>query len=251
MNATMSKSFPSSSARVKPAEPGEHYRVIALLAVDGFAVLLLVIAWLTGSSLSPLTWYLVRSSGLSLYLLLWLSTVFGLGITTGTFDRFPGRPTVLMLHRFSTELAYSALALHLFGLVLDSYVRYSVTDLLVPFWADGGNLWTALGVIAAWSTILIGVSFSLRNLIGQRTWRLLHFGSFPLYLLALFHGLGSGTDSGTDAVFIGYLFTLGVVFFLTTYRILRGKERGSSRRAPRTEAHYARQPVTSNARSRN
>lgn len=251
MNATMSKSFPSSSARAKPAEPGERYRIFALLAVDGFAVLLLVIAWLTGSSLSPLTWYLVRSSGLSLYLLLWISTVFGLGMTTGLFDRFPGRPLVLMLHRFSTELAYAALALHLFGLVLDSYVQYGIADLLIPFRAAGGDLWTGFGVIAAWATILIGVSFSLRNLIGQRAWRLLHYGSFPLYLLALFHGLGSGTDTGTDVIFVGYLVTLGTVFFLTTYRILRGKERGNARRAPRDEALYARGPVAGDARSRN
>ncbi len=250
MALTMQKSLPLSSTPAKSADPGEHYRVAALLAVDGAAVLLLAIAWFTGASLSPLTWYLVRSSGLSLYFLLWFSTVFGLGMTTGAFDRFPGRPIVLLLHRFSTELAYSALALHLFALALDAYVGYSLTDLLVPFHADGGNLWIGLGVIAAWATILIGVSFSVRSLIGQRAWRLLHFGSFPLYLLALFHGLGSGTDTGTPIVFFGYLLTLGMVFFLTSYRILRGKERGNARRSSQPERTYARGSVAGDARPR-
>jgi predicted ferric reductase len=236
MALPISRSFPSSPARSKPAEPGANYRVIALLLVDGLALLLLAIAWLTGNSLSPLTWYLVRSSGISLYLLLWASMMFGLGMTTGAFDRFPGRPLVLVIHRFSTELAYSMLALHLFGLVLDSYVSYGIADILVPFHAANGDLWTALGVIAAWSMIVIGVSFSLRNLIGQRAWRWLHFGSFPLYLIALYHGLGAGTDSQNIIVFSGYLLTLGAVFFLTSYRILQGKQRSARpvERSPRS-----------------
>lgn len=235
MTLTMSRSSHLSPTRSKPVEPGANYRVIALLLVDGFALLLLAIAWLTGNSLSPLTWYLVRSSGISLYLLLWASTMLGLGMTTGSFDRFPGRGLVLIMHRFSTELAYSMLALHLFGLVLDSYVSYRLADIFVPFYASNGDLWIALGVVAAWSMMLIGVSFSLRNLIGQRGWRWLHFGSFPLYIVALFHGLGAGTDGANSIVFFGYLFTLGTVFYLTCYRILQGKERGgrTSRKPPR------------------
>jgi hypothetical protein len=120
----------------------------------------------------------------------------------------------------------------------------------VPFHADGGDLWTALGVIAAWATILIGVSFSVRSVIGQRAWRLLHVGSFPLYILALFHGIGSGTDTGTPLVFFGYLLTLGVVFFFTSYRILRGKERGNARRSSQPEQIYARGSVAGDARPR-
>ena len=251
MTITMPKSYPSSSARAKaakPAEPGEQYRVHIMLAVNAFAILLFAYAWLTGASLSPLTWYITRSSGLALYLLLWISMVFGLGVTTGLFDRFPGRAIVLLIHRFSTELAYSVLALHLFALILDTYVHYTLADILVPFHADGGDLWIGMGVIAAWATVLIGVSFSVRAVIGQRTWVILHMGSFPLYVLALFHGIGSGTDTGTPAVFYGYLASLGVVFFLTSYRILRGKERGNARKAAKPEQIYVRRTVAGDAR---
>jgi predicted ferric reductase len=199
-----------------------------LLGVNALVIELLICSWLTGTSLSPLTWYLARSAGLTLYLLLWASTVLGLGMTTGLFGRFGDRALVLSLHRFTTDLAYAALAMHLFALALDSYVPFSLADLLIPFHAMNGNIWTALGVIGAWSMIIIGVSFSTRRWIGQRNWRLLHFGTFPLYLLALIHGIGSGTDTGNPWVFVGYMTTLGLVLFLTSYRVLLGKQRGGT-----------------------
>jgi predicted ferric reductase len=221
---------------VNPPEPGNRYRIFAFLGVMLAGFVLLLYAKLTGSSLSPATWYIARSSGITLYLLLWLSVLFGLGMTTSALDRLGGRAMVFSIHRFVTDLAYAALALHLISLALDHFAPFDFADLLVPFYAMHGDVWIALGVFAAWGMIIVGVSFSLRRWIGQRGWRLLHFAAFPLYIIALFHGIGAGTDTASSWVFAMYIGTLGAVFFLTSYRLLRGKQRGGAPIMPRRQA---------------
>jgi hypothetical protein len=225
MEPTISKSSRSLPESAPPVENTGMLRVGLLLGVDALVIELVLLAWLTGISLSPLTWYLARSAGITLYLLLWASTVLGLGLTTGLLGRVGDRSLILSLHRFTTDLAYAALAMHIFALALDSYMPFTLAALLIPFHAMHGNFWTGLGVIAAWSMIIIGASFSARRWIGQRNWRLLHYGTFPLYVIAFFHGVGSGTDAANPWIFAGYLATLGVVAFLMCYRALLGKQR--------------------------
>ena len=70
-----------------PAYQRSRYRIFASFGVLSVGFGLLLYARLTGSSLSPATWYIARSSGITLYLLLWLSVLFGLGMTTSALDR--------------------------------------------------------------------------------------------------------------------------------------------------------------------
>jgi hypothetical protein len=189
---------------------------------------------LTGASLSPLTWYVARSSGVTLYAALWLTVMLGLGMTTTLFDRVLGRALVLSLHRYVTDLSYSLLALHMVALALDIYVPFGPADLFMPFHAMGGDVWVGLGVLTAWGTAAVGVSFSLRRWIGQRGWRLLHYGSFPLYVVALFHGLGAGTDARSRYLLVFYIATLASVFFLCSVRALDGTLLVNCRRASTT-----------------
>ena len=232
----ISRSSPSSFGRVNPPEPGNRYRIFASLGVLSVGFGLLFYARLTGSSLSPATWYIARSSGITLYLLLWLTVLFGLGMTTSALDRLGGRAMVFSIHRFVTDLAYAALALHLISLALDHYAPFQLADLIVPFYAMHGDVWIGFGVIAAWGMVIVGASFNLRRWIGQRGWRLLHFAAFPLYIIALFHGIGAGTDTASNWVFALYTGTLGAVFFLMCYRLLRGKQRGGAPIMPQRQA---------------
>jgi sulfoxide reductase heme-binding subunit YedZ len=222
------RSTPSSFGRARPPEPASHFRVLPFATV--FLLVTGLIAWERwfDGSLSPITWYLIRSSGITLYLLLWLTVMLGLGLTTSALDRFGGRAVIFSLHRFVTELAYAGLALHLATLALDDYVPFGLTDLLVPFRAMDGDPWVALGVIAAWGMVIIGFSYSFGRIIGYRGWRALHALAFPLYLIALLHGIGAGSDRASDWLFGLYLGTFGAVCFLTTYRLLRGRQRGGA-----------------------
>lgn len=217
-----------SFGRVTPPEPAHRYRVLAFAAVVLAELTLVVWNRVTGHDLSPLTWYLARSSGITLYLLFWLVVVLGLGLTTSALDRLGGRAVIYSLHRFVTELAYAALGLHMGSLALDRFVPFTALDLLVPFHAMNGDLAVGLGVLSAWGLVIVGISFSLRRWIGYRFWRTLHAAAFPLYIAGLAHGIGAGTDSSSSFVLALYAGTLAVVCFLASYRLLRGKQRGGA-----------------------
>ena len=225
---------PRPAARPEPA--GGY--AVAVLAGSGLivAALMALATWL-GRSPSPVTWYLARAAGIMLYLLVWAAVVTGLGLTTGLLDRWPGRGVVFSLHAFATNLTYGFLALHLLSLAADTTVRFAPQDLLVPFAAAWREPWTGFGVLAAGLTILIGASFSLKRIIGQRAWRALHWLTFPLYVLALVHGVGAGSDSTTPWMGALYLATGSAVVLLAGYRLLRGGARapvaGGAERARR------------------
>jgi sulfoxide reductase heme-binding subunit YedZ len=225
--------FRTSNAVVRPELAGGY--AVAILAGSGLGIgTLVVLAAIFDFSLSPLTWYLARSSGITLYLLLWFSVVAGLGLTTSLLDRVSRRGTIFSVHQYATSLAYGFLALHLLSLAADPTVTFELKDFLVPFAASLGEPWTGLGVLAAELLFVIGASFGLRRLIGYRAWRVLHWTTFPLFALALAHGVGAGTDTHTVWARALYLTTSVTVVWLAAYRALRGGARGRSTTAAPT-----------------
>jgi sulfoxide reductase heme-binding subunit YedZ len=187
---------------------------------------------LVGSSLSPLTWFLARASGFSLYLLFWLSVVSGLGLTTRLLGRNGGRALVWLGHRFTTELAFVFLALHVLALAFDPTAQLGAAGVLLPFQSDLRQPWTDIGILTAWGLIGITLSFSARRFIGQRGWRLLHYGAFPLWIMGLVHGLGSGSDTIQPWAIAIYLGTTVVVLALSLYRLLRRHRPQTTTRIP-------------------
>lgn len=176
---------------------------------------------LTGGSPSPLTWYLARASGLTLYLLTWLALVSGLGLTTKLLDLLGGRRLVWDSHRLVTELAYVFLAVHMLSLAVDPAVPLGVSGVLLPFTSDVRQPWTDAGILAAFGFVVVTISFSLRRYLGKLGWRLLHYGTFPLWAMALVHGVGAGSDAMRPWAILLYAATAGVVLFLTLYRLLQ------------------------------
>ncbi len=221
-------------------EPAGGYAVAAIAGSVLLVAGLLLAAAMLGRPASPITWYVARASGIMLYLVLWISTMTGLGLTTALMDRWGGRGMVFSIHAFVTSLAYGFLALHLLSLAADPTVSFGLKELLVPFAAGWREPWTGLGVIAGELTVVIGVSFAAKRVIGQRAWRALHWLAFPLYGMALLHGIGSGTDARTPWAGAMYLATGGMVVLFSLYRLLRAS---SQLRIPASAPAQARNPT--------
>lgn len=175
-------------------------------------------------SLNPLVWYVIRASGMMLYLLIWATVVLGLGVTTRYFDGWLSKGTTYSLHSYVPQLAYAFLAAHLLGLTIDEYLPFTFVELLAPFRSPITEPWTGFGVIAMYLFLIIVVTVALRRYIPYRIWRFLHMLAFPLYFLALMHGIGTGTDTGTFWAQAIYMSTGLTVLLLTIVRLLqRGK----------------------------
>lgn len=204
---------------------------ILLAAALGAGVAVFVLpAWLPALSQSILGtepkayWYLSRSSAFIAYILLWLSMVFGLLMTNKLARVWPGAPTAFDLHQHTSLLGLAFALFHALILLGDRYIQATLLQALLPFQYSGYEpLWVGLGQVAFYGLAIVGLSFYIKDRIGRRAWRLIHFLSFAVFALALVHGLWSGSDSASDLARAIYWASGGSVLFLTVYRVLAAK----------------------------
>jgi predicted ferric reductase len=162
-------------------------------------------------------WYMTRAAGLVAYLLLWLSTVWGLAVASKIFDPVLHRAFTFDVHEWLSLLAIGFTALHLGALVADQYMSFSVLQVLFPFITEYRPFWVGIGVIGMWLTLLVSVTFYLRNRIGQKAFRTIHLFSFASYASVTLHSLFAGTDSTLWSARLIYGATALVVALLSVH----------------------------------
>lgn len=166
-------------------------------------------------------WYLSRVSGLVAYVLLWGSVALGLTLTSRAARLWPGGPVAFDLHQFTGLLGLALSLFHTVVLLGDGYIGFAPLQLLLPFLDTPYRpLWVGMGQVGLYLGLAVGLSFYIRQRIGPRTWRLLHYGSFLVYWLVTVHGLAAGSDSGTPAILALYWMTGAATYFLVVFRLL-------------------------------
>lgn len=172
-----------------------------------------------------LWWYIARSTGIVAWALIATAVIWGLLLTTKLLDGRPAPKWLLDLHRFLGALAVAFTAVHLGGLVADTYTAFGPADLLVPFASSWKPLPVALGVVAIYLLIAVEVSSLAMRRIPRRWWRGIHLTSFGSFWLATIHGIAAGTDHSNRVLMFAYIATAGVVIFLTVFRVLADRHR--------------------------
>jgi methionine sulfoxide reductase heme-binding subunit len=227
---------------VRKPEPALSLPLVLMISFAATAAVLSLWSVLAGTSLSPVTWYIARSSGLVLYLLTWALLMSGLGATTKLLVSTGHRALSLSLHGFAFHLWYGLLVLHMLTIALDTSVDFGPREVLIPFASGWREPWTGLGVLAGQVGVLVGASIGIRRLLGYRLWKAMHWLSIPVFAMGLLHGLLAGTDSSSLAVFTMYVVTGGWIVFLTAFRVLQRHARSGKRDAKRRQAILARDP---------
>ncbi|MBI4491863.1 MAG: hypothetical protein HY690_03615 [Chloroflexi bacterium] len=165
-------------------------------------------------------WYFSRTAGVTAYLALALTVLWGLLASTAVGDGLVARARCVDLHRWLSAVGLALAAAHAILLVGDGYVQFDALDVLVPFVAPYRPVAVGLGVVAAYLALVVYGSLWLRGWLGQRGWRAVHFLSFPAFGLATLHGLLAGTDGGALWLRALYLLAAGLVLWLSCYRAL-------------------------------
>jgi methionine sulfoxide reductase heme-binding subunit len=166
----------------------------------------------------PTFWLVARASGLTAYILLTLSMLAGLILKSRPFGRAVKASSVMDLHRLLALLGLAAFGVHGTTLLLDKTVHMPVAGLFVPGASPYRPVAVAFGVVAAELMALVVVSFSIRKLIGQKRWRLLHWSTYAIFALATAHGLLAGSDSAQPWARDLYLGAVAAVVFATAWR---------------------------------
>jgi predicted ferric reductase len=184
-------------------------------------------------------WYLSRSSAFVAYVMLWLSMGFGLVITNRMAQVWPGGPAAYDLHQHVSLLAIVFSLFH--GLILlgDGFIRPAVANVLVPFDLSSYRpFWVGVGQIGFYIFLLVTLTFYARKRLGGTRWRTIHMLSYGAFLLALAHGVMSGTDSVSSWAAWLYFVSAVSVLFLTVYRILAARMKRPRSRPAATSAHH-------------
>ena len=167
-------------------------------------------------------WYTARAGGMLAFALLTASVVLGLVLSgRARLPRWP-RFAVEDVHRFAGLLAGTFVGIHVLALLLDTYVPFSLSQILVPGTASYRPLATALGVVGLELLAALALANRYRKRLSYRFWRRTHYLNFAVWALALVHGVASGTDSGTPWAVGLYALAAGAVGGLLVWRASGG-----------------------------
>jgi len=150
---------------------------------------------LAAASNSKALWYLTRGTGMVSLVLLTASVAFGVvELARFATPRWP-RFVVAALHRNISLLATAFICVHIITAVADSFAPIRIIDVFVPFIGTYRPFWLGLGAVAFDLLIALVVTSLLRERIGYKTWRIVHWAAYACWPVALLHGLGTGSDT--------------------------------------------------------
>jgi predicted ferric reductase len=179
------------------------------------------------------TWDVARAGGFTAYVLLTLAVVAGLALSTKL--QSPSRwPRLLNseLHNFLTLLSTIFVGVHVLAVWVDPFTHFGWNEVFIPFVSQYRAVWMALGIVALYLGIAIGVSTWLRPRIGYTWWRRLHVLTIGIYALVTLHGIGTGSDTQTWWGLGIYLVSIVLVGALLWQRLVTSKNKSKHSRTP-------------------
>ena len=164
-------------------------------------------------------WYLTRGTGLVTLVLLTSSVV--LGIVTSVRWQSPRWPRFVTaaLHRNVSLLVLALLSIHIATAVIDGFAPIRWLDAVIPYGSAYRPLWLGFGALAFDLLLAVTATSLLRQRIGYRAWRVVHWAAYACWPVALLHGLGTGTDTRLGWVLALNLACLAAVIAAVWWRL--------------------------------
>jgi len=141
-------------------------------------------------------WYLTRGTGAVALVLLSATVVLGIlgQLRFSAAPRWP-RFAIETIHRDVSLLVVVLIVLHVLTSVLDGFAPIRLTDAVIPFAGTYRPLWLGLGALSFDLLLAIVVTSLVRRRLGYKRWRAIHWLAYASWPVAVFHGLGTGSDS--------------------------------------------------------
>jgi hypothetical protein len=174
---------------------------------------------------SQLSWYAARSAGIVAWALASASVLWGLALSTRAFGRQPRPAWLFDLHRFLGGAALVFTTIHVGAILVDTYVHFSVIDVLVPLASSWHPVAIAWGVAAFYALVAVEVTSLLRPRMPKAVWRRVHYASFALFAASTVHGLTAGTDAGSPVLLGAMTAVSAAVVMLCLVRIAQARRR--------------------------
>jgi sulfoxide reductase heme-binding subunit YedZ len=190
-------------------------------------------------------WILSRASGVVALILAAVSVGMGLAMAMRAAKGPGAMARLKQAHEATALAALIFIAAHGLTLLGDSYLRPGIAGIAIPFVMSHKPLWTGLGIIGGWLAALLGLSFYVRRWIGPKLWRKMHRWTLAVYVLAVIHTLGAGTDASSLWLLLILIATVAPLAVMAAIRLLPSDEpaRGRPRRRIPLPSEQLSRPV--------
>ncbi len=121
--------------------------------------------------------------------------------------------------------------MHIATAVADSFAPIRLVDAFVPFAGAYRPIWLGLGTVASDLLVALVVTSLLRERIGYRVWRGVHWAAYASWPIALVHGLGTGSDTRARWAVLVNVTCLAIVLTAVLVRIGWTRTTSGARRA--------------------
>jgi predicted ferric reductase len=134
-------------------------------------------------------WLVSRASGVILLVLFSVVMVLGVATRTGATTRRWPRFAVAELHRTLSLFAVALLGLHVATAILDPFVSIGWVAAVLPFTSHYETLAIGAGTVAVDLAGAVLITSLLRNRLGLRAWRAVHYLAFLAWPVAFLHAI--------------------------------------------------------------
>jgi methionine sulfoxide reductase heme-binding subunit len=140
-------------------------------------------------------WLASRSAGIVAFVLIAASVTLGLFMASGVYRRPGLKRDLLKVHQHLALAGLTMIGLHGVLLLGDKWLKPGIAGIAVPFAISYRPVWVGLGICGGYLAALLGPTYFVRRrTIGTRRWRRIHQATVVVYVLAVLHSLGAGTD---------------------------------------------------------
>lgn len=177
-------------------------------------------------------WFLSRASGIVAWGLLCATIVWGVLLSTRLLRPVDRPAWLLDLHKWFAALSVIGVAVHLAGLVADSYVEFGWRELAVPMaseWQPGPVAW---GVIATYLLIAVQLTSLAMRKLPRPFWRAIHLTSYAMFFMASVHSFAAGTDASNYYFLIFGVMIITLTVSVTVVRVIFATRQKKSDREP-------------------
>lgn len=145
---------------------------------------------------TQLWWNLTRATANVSWALILLSVVIGVLMSTRALKKVDRPAWMRDIHSWLGGLALIFAGFHMVTLILDSYITFTIVDVLVPYSSQWKPFPVALGIFSFYSLAAVQITSLMMKKMSKTWWRRIHMLSYVLFATVAVHALTAGSDVG-------------------------------------------------------
>jgi sulfoxide reductase heme-binding subunit YedZ len=144
---------------------------------------------------TQILWFATRGAGIVSLILFSAVACLGLLAVARTQASWWPRFLTVELHRNIALVSVTFLSIHIVTAIIDPFTNLGIAAVLIPLASSYRPVAVGLGVISVDLVLAIIVTSLLRERIGLRIWRAVHWAAYAAWPLGVLHSISAGSDA--------------------------------------------------------